>query len=50
MVEEVKDNISIGHTSNYIKVIINEKLEHNKFFNVYINNIDKNNVYGIIKY
>ena len=50
LVEEVKDNISIGHTSNYIKVIINEKLEHNKFYNVYINNIDKNNVYGIIKY
>ena len=50
LVEEVKDNISIGHTSNYIKVIINEKLKHNKFYNVYINNIDKNNVYGIIKY
>ena len=50
LVEEVKDNISIGHTSNYIKVIINEKLEHNKFYNVHINNIDKNNVYGIIKY
>ena len=50
LIEEVKDNISIGHTSNYIKVIINEKLEHNKFYNVYINNIDKNNVYGIIKY
>ncbi len=34
LIEEVKDNISIGHTSNYLKVIVNKKLERNKIYNV----------------
>lgn len=34
LIEEVKDNVSIGHTSNYLLVEINEKLERNKMYNV----------------
>lgn len=46
LIEEVKDNISTGHTSNYIKVIIEEKLEHNQNYNVLITKVDGINVYG----
>lgn len=46
LIEEVKDGISTGHTSNYIKVIINEELEHNKIYNVQIDKVDGINVYG----
>ena len=34
LVEEIKDNKSIGHTSNYLKVIIPEKLMTNEIYNV----------------
>ena len=30
LIEEVKDNKSVGHTSNYLKVEVNEILEKNK--------------------
>ena len=46
LIEEVKDNYSIGHLDNYIKVYINEILEHNKFYSIKIIKVDKNNVYG----
>ena len=49
LIEEVKDNISIGHTDNYIKVIIDEELEHNKFYNILITKIIGNSVYGKLK-
>ena len=48
LVEEVKDNVSVGHTSNYIKVIINKELEHNKNYMIRIVKIDNLNVYGEI--
>ena len=48
LIEEVKDGISTGHTSNYIKVIINEELEHNKIYNVQIDKVDGINVYGCV--
>ena len=48
LVEEVFDDHSTGHTDNYIKVIINSKLEHNKDYNVKITKIDGINVYGEI--
>ena len=48
LIEEVKDGISTGHTSNYIKVIINEELEHNKIYNVQIDKVDGINVYGSV--
>lgn len=34
LIEEVRDNKSIGHTSNYLKVEIDEILEKNKIYNV----------------
>lgn len=34
LVEEIKDGISIGHTSNYLKVEIPEVLEQNEFYDV----------------
>ena len=34
LIEEVKDGKSIGHTSNYLKVVINETLERNNIYNV----------------
>lgn len=46
LVEEVFDDHSTGHTDNYIKVIINSKLEHNKDYNVKIIKVDGINVYG----
>lgn len=48
LIEEVKDGISTGHTSNYIKVIINEELEHNKIYIVQIDKVDGINVYGSV--
>lgn len=48
LIEEVKDGISTGHTSNYIKVIINEELEHNKIYSVQIDRVDGINVYGSV--
>ncbi len=46
LVEEVFDTYSIGHTSNYMKVIINEKLKHNEDYLVRIVKVDGLNVYG----
>ena len=46
LIEEVKDGVSIGHTSNYIKVIINEKLNPNEVVKVLINKIDNNKAFG----
>ena len=34
LIEEVKENESIGHTSNYLRVIIPKKLEKNKIYKV----------------
>ena len=48
LIEEVFDDKSIGHTSNYIKVIVPEKLEHNKDYLVKIIKVDGINVYGEI--
>lgn len=49
LVEEVFDKYCTGHTDNYIKVIINKKLEHNKFYNVKIIKVDNYNVYGEVE-
>ncbi len=48
LVEEVLGDKSIGHTSNYIKVIIPQKLEHNKDYLTKITKVDGINVYGEI--
>ena len=49
LVEEVFDKYCTGHTDNYIKVIINKNLEHNKFYNVKIIKVDNCNVYGAVE-
>lgn len=46
LIEEVFEDNSVGHTSNYMKVIIEEKLEHNKDYLVKIKKIDGLNIYG----
>ena len=46
LVEEVFDDHSTGHTSNYIKVNIKGKLEHNKDYLVKITEVDGTTVYG----
>lgn len=48
LIEEVKDNYSVGHTSNYLKIKILEKLEKNQFYRIKITNITKNNIVGIV--
>ena len=37
LVEEVNGNISIGHTSNYLKIEVNEKLNKNEIYTVTYN-------------
>ena len=49
LVEEVFDDYSVGHTSNYIKVIINKKLNHNEDYLVKIIKVDGLNVYGELR-
>ena len=49
LVETVKDNISSGHTGNYLEVKINEELEHNKMYNVIIKERVDNYLIGEIK-
>ncbi|MDD2409532.1 MAG: tRNA (N(6)-L-threonylcarbamoyladenosine(37)-C(2))-methylthiotransferase MtaB [Bacilli bacterium] len=44
LIEEVNENYSVGHTSNYIKVIINKKLKQNQEYIGNITLLDKNNV------
>ena len=49
LIEEVGEDTSIGHTSTYLKVIVNEKLEHNKFYNIKITKATKDCVYGVVE-
>lgn len=43
LIEEIKDNCSIGHTSNYLKIKIQNKLEKNTFYKIKIIEININN-------
>lgn len=36
LIEEVHDGISIGHTSNYLRIELNESYEKNKIYDVTI--------------
>ena len=49
LVETVKDNISSGHTGNYLEVKINKELEHNKMYNAIIKERIDNYLIGEIK-
>lgn len=46
LIEEYQDGYSVGHTSNYIKVHIKEKLNHNENYTVEITDIKGTMVYG----
>jgi threonylcarbamoyladenosine tRNA methylthiotransferase MtaB len=48
LIEEIGPDYSIGHTSNYIKVIINEKLKHNEIYNCKIKEVNGICVKGIV--
>ena len=49
LIEETKEGISIGHTDNYIRIEVEELLEHNKFYNIEINEVVNTQVKGITK-
>ena len=49
LIETVKDNISSGHTSNYMEVKVNGSLEHNKMYKVTIKSRCDNYLIGEIK-
>lgn len=44
LIEEIVDNKSIGHTENFLKVIINEILEENKTYEILIINAKEDSV------
>ena len=46
LIEEVDNNISIGHTSNYIKIYIEKELKRNEFYNIKITKIINDKVYA----
>ena len=48
LIEEVIDGNSIGHTENFLKVIINEELKENTCYDVIIDSANEEEVYGKI--
>lgn len=46
LIEEVFEDKSLGHTSNYMKVIVPNKLERNRDYLVKITKVDGINIYG----
>lgn len=48
LIENEKDGYSYGHTSNFLHVKVNGKLEHNKFYNVKLTSVDYPYVIGEI--
>ena len=49
LIEEVKENVSIGHTSTYLKVIVKDQLTHNKFYDITITEAYNDYVVGVNK-
>lgn len=47
LIEKVEDNKSIGHTGNYLKVIIDEELEPNTLVKVKIKSLENTNLKGV---
>lgn len=46
LIEEIEDGRSIGHTENFLKVIVNGELESNKCYDVLITDVDVTFVSG----
>ena len=49
LIETVKDNMSCGHTGNYLEVKVNDELEHNKMYKVRIKSRTDNYLVGEIE-
>ena len=49
LIEEIKDNLSIGHTENYLKVCIPQKLTTNQYYEVKLQKIENNILYGTLQ-
>lgn len=45
---EEKDNYTLSHTSNYLSIIINDKIENNKIINVKITKLENNKLIGSV--
>ena len=45
---EEKDNYTLSHTSNYLPIIINDKIENNKIINVKITKLENNKLIGSV--
>lgn len=48
LIEEVNEKESIGHTSNYLRVIVEEKLNPNTFYEVLITEVVNESVKGVL--
>lgn len=48
LIETNENNISIGHTGNFLKVVVNGKYEKNSFINVKITKIIDNYLEGVV--
>ena len=48
LIEKVNDVTSTGHTKTYLTVVVNQKLEHNKFYNIKITEAFKDHAIGVI--
>ena len=46
LTEEIDGKVSIGHTSNYLKVVVNEILDHNEIYKVKIIDIRRTKAIG----
>lgn len=46
LVEEVKDHISIGHTSNYLKIKVKDELEKNTIYHVKLKKVNEDELWG----
>ena len=46
LIEEVFDNKAIGHTENFLKVVVKEKLEKNKIYKILIDDALVDSVNG----
>ena len=46
LVEEVKDHISIGHTSNYLKIKVNDDLEKNTIYHIKLKKVNEDELWG----
>ena len=49
LIEEVYENESIGHTSNYIKVKVNQPLKKNDMYRIHLTDLESDYLVGEVK-